>query len=944
MPAPAVNPKDYADVPGIGRVHIRTQLDELDRVDCHDDLHFFLQKAWKFIDPAPFVDGWVLDALCEHLEAVVDGNIRKLLINIPPRCAKSSLISVAFPAWVWLQQERTPTSGPGVAMLHASYAYTLALRDSVKRRRLIKTAWYQRLFGQRKVTTLEEAREFGAPVGQMIDWVKIAADQDMKTRFQNTRGGESMITSVDAGVTGEGGNCFVAGTRVSTPTGAVPIEALRVSDEVLCFDHLTGKVVVSRVRATSARHARDIYRVDTVQGHSFRCTGEHPIYSPGRGYIDAAELGPGDWLYLGDHRLRAAQGDSDSDAAMRSLWSGDTKAVVRGTQGVEAGQSGCLLRQPLQSGAPCREKLPQRMSTVRCQSARAAYEVLLGRVLAHRSKRSSEENSFQVPRVWERFRRCHEVLLASMLSQSTFDAHARRGQWSLHEGFEVRCFFPRNGGDRSQTRQSSMRGMRRPGSIGETYERWQTLLPFGASHRREHPAQRAGKLDRALSELPQETSSRDLAEIERISVDSSQSVCVYDIEVEGRHNFFAEGVLVSNCIIVDDPNNAREALSDTTITATNEEWWDGAMSTRLNDTNRGAIIVVQQRLGEQDLSGHILANDKRQEWDHLVLPMHYDSRRQAATSIGWTDPRQEENELLWPQRFDREAVRDLETRLGSKWRAAGQLEQRPEPKGGGIIKREWWQLWPPGGEREGAGARPIEWPPFSFILGSLDTAYTEDELNDPSALTIWGIFEDADLVNIPTRKIQRDGSVISVYDEDYLNDLTRPKTVPKVMLVHAWAKRLELNPLVRQVEKDCKTFQVDRLLIEAKASGISVAQEIKRLYANANFSTLLNPLSRGRGASRNDKVSRLYSVQHLFEEQLVFAPERPWAEEVMDECGTFPNGTHDDRVDTVSQALRHLRAIGLLTRGAELQAETERAIRHVGRRRARVPLYPGART
>lgn len=522
-------PPEYVLIDG-KRVNVRAQLDELDRVDCEESLAFFLKKAWKYVDPAPFIDGWVIDALCEHLEAVCDGELRRLLINIPPRCLKSTLCSVIFQPWVWAQSYISPTSGPGVSFLYASYAHALTLRDSVKRRRLIKSPWYQRLYGDR---------------------FQITPDQDMKIRFQNDKRGESLITSVDAGVTGEGGHI----------------------------------------------------------------------------------------------------------------------------------------------------------------------------------------------------------------------------------------------------------------------------------------------------------------------------------------------------IVVDDPNNAREVLSDAVIQSTNEEWWDGAMSTRLNDPKTGAIVVIQQRLGERDLSGHILDNDKRDEWEHLVLPMHFERARRSVTSIGWEDPRTKEGELLWPQRFGLREVQDLETRLGA-WKAAGQLEQRPEPKGGGIIKRDWWRLWPPQGEEfdaRGKPMKPLEFPPMSYILASLDTAYTEKTYNDPSALTVWGVFSQADDLNIPTRRIKRDSNLISVYgSEAEVAELTRPKTIPKVMLLYAWSDHLELHPLVTKVEKVCSQFQVDKLLVENKASGKSVAQEIRRLFADAKFSTQL------MDTGAVDKMARLYSVQHLFEEGLVFAPQRTWSEAVIAQTGTFPNAQHDD--------------------------------------------------
>ena len=480
-------------------------LREIERVECETSLYTFLQHAWKYIDPSPFTHGWPLEAMCEHLEAVADGDIRKLLINVPPRCGKSTLVSVAFPAWVWTQREIGPVSGPQVALLHASYAMSLAMRDSVKTRRLIESPWYQRLWGHR---------------------FQLVGDQNTKGRFQNDKRGERLITAVDARVTGEGGSI----------------------------------------------------------------------------------------------------------------------------------------------------------------------------------------------------------------------------------------------------------------------------------------------------------------------------------------------------IIVDDANAANEALSEALIETT-KDWWDGTMSTRLNDARTGAYIVIQQRLGEEDLTGHILDTDDG--WTHLMLPMEFEPERSVVTSIGWEDPRTEAGELLWPERFATEQVEVLKKRLGP-WKAAGQLQQRPEPKGGGIIKRDWWQLHD-----------APHFPQFDYVLASLDTAFTTKQENDFSALTVWGIFT-TDTVAQPSKQVIRGERLVNIDPRDYGNQ------APKVMLMNAWQERLELHDLVQRVAKTCKEMKVDRLLIEDKAAGHSVAQELRRLFGYEDFAVqLVNP-----GAI--DKVARVYAIQHIFAEGMVFAPDRQWAEMTIAQCTAFPRGKHDD--------------------------------------------------
>jgi predicted phage terminase large subunit-like protein len=152
------------------------------------------------------------------------------------------------------------------------------------------------------------------------------------------------------------------------------------------------------------------------------------------------------------------------------------------------------------------------------------------------------------------------------------------------------------------------------------------------------------------------------------------------------------------------------------------------------------------------------------------------------------------------------------------------------------------------------------------------------------------------------------------------------------MLMAAWQERLEMPDLVKKVIETCTKMKVDTLLVEAKASGISVSQELRRLYNNEDFGVhLINP-----GAI--DKLSRLYSVQHLFSEGIVYAPDRHWSDLVIRQCEIFPKGTHDDLVDTVSMALRFMRDRGLLTRAPERIAEIDAGRRHVGK--APTPLYP----
>ena len=181
---------------------IRAYADTLEK-----DFYEFVKDSWSTVEPhTEFKDNWHIEAVCKHLQAVADGRIRRLVINIPPRSMKSTLVSVMFPAWVW-------TFKAGAKFLSSSYAQNLSTRDSLKSRRLILSDWYQRLWG---------------------DKVKLSGDQNLKMRYDNDQAGYRIATSTGGALTGEGGDFII----VDDPTNAIDSDnssaLLSTSD---WFDH-----------------------------------------------------------------------------------------------------------------------------------------------------------------------------------------------------------------------------------------------------------------------------------------------------------------------------------------------------------------------------------------------------------------------------------------------------------------------------------------------------------------------------------------------------------------------------------------------------------------------------------------------------------------------------------------------------------------------------------
>jgi hypothetical protein len=236
-------------------------------------------------------------------------------------------------------------------------------------------------------------------------------------------------------------------------------------------------------------------------------------------------------------------------------------------------------------------------------------------------------------------------------------------------------------------------------------------------------------------------------------------------------------------VILDDPHNVIKVESQTEREKT-VRFFRESMSNRLNDDN-SAIVIIMQRLHEDDVSGNILTREA--DYCHLMIPMRFepmiypvsaDGMRIAdpetdepftGNEIGWIDPRaldengdlmspqemaQYEGELAWPERFDRAFDIANEYEVGSI-AYPGQYQQSPVPRKGGIIKREYWMAYLP--TREG------KFPDMDFVCVSVDSSFTEKEENDPTGCTTWGLWTDPE-----------DG-------------------FPKVMLLAAWRKHLPIH-------------------------------------------------------------------------------------------------------------------------------------------------------
>lgn len=325
-------------------------------------------------------------------------------------------------------------------------------------------------------------------------------------------------------------------------------------------------------------------------------------------------------------------------------------------------------------------------------------------------------------------------------------------------------------------------------------------------------------------------------------------------------------------LLLDDPHAAQEAQSDT-IRETTLEWFRETWSTRLNNAKTDASIVIMQRLHERDVSGYIM--DDLRNWESVIIPAEYDGTKRKSL-LGFYDPRKKEGELICPERIGHEELTNLKMMLGT-YASSGQLQQDPTPSGGGILKTQYIELWP---HDKGL-------PQFEYIVQSYDTAFSEKTSGDPTACTVWAVF---------THENTRNVMLIDAWDDH----LSYPDLREKV--IKGWA--LEYGGMDKRNAFN-RAKRPDRILVEAKASGQSLLQDLRLAKVPAI----------GYNPGNADKISRAHQAAPTLELGFVWVPESAktpghpvtWAVQFMKQLAKFPVGEHDDYVDTFTQAIIYLK-------------------------------------
>ena len=780
---------------------------------CQTKFMNFVKEMW----PA-FIAGRHHSIIADAFERVANGSCKRLIINLPPRHSKSEFSSYLLPAWYLGKY-------PDKKIIQTAHTAELAVGFGRKVRNLVGNPHYQSIF----------------------PGVSLSSDSKAAGRWNTNKGGEYFAIGVGGAVTGKGADCAYFSCKCLTRNGMIPIAQVKVGQEVYGYNHELGRPEWTRVLAVSTQ-----YKPELVSVGGFVCTPDHRIYD-GSGYAKATEARRATVLPMWEElsssqegirklaeekgyyervevllleQLPGGRGNLQQVSPLRGVEGADGESV----QGLLPEGQACegqlhALQEGLHEGfcgvqeGGGKKREPESLLHKRVLRGLEGYE-------AEKASASHRDVQYlQIPLPGEEEVLQHGVLL----EEEGQERHLRRGV-ELKEAL------------RQEEGQRNLRLL--PENQGES-----GCTP----HQPRRDGQQAGEPDTSLRTVSQPLSSHSVgtcAEDLKVLLRGSGH-WVVDIQTESE-NFFCEGVLAHNCLIIDDPHSEQEAA----IAATNPDVYDGVYEWYTSGPRQrlqpgGAIVILMTRWSKRDLCGQILKASAQRggdEWEVIEFPAIMPS-----------------GNPLWPEFWSLEELDKIKAELPvGKWNA--QYQQNPTSEEGALVKREWWKIW-----------EADDPPQCDYIIQSWDTALTKGTRSDYSACTTWGVFYDKDA----------DG-----------------KKRTNIIILNAYQDKLEFPELKQKALEEYKYWKPDTCIIEAKAAGAPLVFEMRKMGI---------PIQDYTPSRGNDKIARVNAVSDIFASGFVYAPPLRWAEEVIEQFASFPNSDHDDLVDSSTQALLRFRQGGFIS-------------------------------
>ncbi len=775
----------------------------------------FIEDFWHILEPnRPFVTGWALAAMCKHLEAVSDGRITRLLINVPPGSMKSLLVNVFWPAWEW-----GPRNRPDLRYISFSYASHLTERDNQKFLDLLQSAQLKDLYGDRlewratgKVKVSNDKTGFKFASSSEGVGTGERADRVLYDDPHNVKDGESELIrertvrffkeamsnrlndlnkSVIIVIMQRVNEFDVSGAIIADEMGYVHLcIPMEFEPDRRCVTRIDGKVFWADPRFTEDECFWP-ERFDEEAVLLCKLQGEYAFCTPGESPVLMADL---------------------TMKPIRDVREGDMVVGFSGVEGAsDKGKYGQRRTKPARVGKITRSIRP--VMKVTLDSGRVIRCTEDHKWFTRRSGGGTHAEYLPAKVGRDLWRVC-DPELPTLSAEDARDAGWLGG------------FFDGEGSV----------------SIMKKHDHFEpsALVTFTQGSGRNLPI--CEKLEQVLDKFGLGWDCH-----ERQGSNTDQMIRWYYLTKPRGHSI----ATMQRFLHIAQPTKWRQRIID------------GAYGSNFL-IGKERVVAIEPD-GEEEVFG-------------------------LTTETG--------NYVVWG--------------LASK--NCGQYQQRPEPRGGGLFKRDAWVPYEPENGK---------FPKFDYILGSLDSAFTEKTQNDPSGFTMWGCFKDEDgnRAVIPLTAWRKHLA---------LHGKCRPREKGEGLQLYKDATQHEWG-LVQWVAYEMERFKADKLLIENKANGHDVHNEMLRLFPAKPWSyELVDPAGL-------DKWARAIRVTPFFAEGIVYTVGTKYAKLLMDEMAMFPTGRFKDMTDSTTQALWYLRQNGFLVMSEEIKRSMLRAAK---KRKALAPLYP----
>ena len=888
---------------------LESLLEEQSYVQAYQSSYSFLAHSWQTFNGEVFLPAKHLHAIAEHLDATLTGEIKRLIINVPPRTAKSALVTKAFPAYCWIKQ-------PHLKFANVSYGYGLAEEGSVHSRQIMQSDWYKR--GMATVW-----RDMGA-----TPW-EFRRDKNMKNDYENNANGRRFATSCPEGIfTGIGADtiiiddpvkanaayskntldkvnqwvsntlmsrlnnqsegviilvmqriseCLLPGNLITTPTGVRKIEELNVNDSIISsigFDNVLHK--------TNKQYSGTVYGIRTYGDcNTIWVTDTHELLT-GRGWIKAEDLLETD-IIINNINYDVTE---------------DLDYIISLYPDLEPGKQVHKPSGNYKNATPpiSKEELSEQLNANTILKVAEHYNVhrsTIHNYMYHYGLRKQRRN----------------YLPKEILENKLFWRFI--GYW-LAEG-NITKSRNKNTGIQLVFHKNEIEYINNIVELISPYLRITvtphkednyTKLQFNSTQLANFLADNFGLLSHYkhlpswINKLPIEfkqelikgyyrgdgSLSKNMCRFGSVSIDllTGMRHLLYQLNVKSqlyKNNAptkprFIKGKQIYpgisyelRCLLRDahwledydktlsiavETRKEKNTLTKIKIKSIETKQYDGLVYDIT--TNAGNFISGLTTVHNCDMTGFFLQQEG--VWEHLCLPMEYEDTQRYWTRIGWTDWRTNQNELLEPVRFPRDVVERL--KKDEEWSYASQYQQQPVPLGGGLIRREWWQNW---------YILPTQ---FDATCMAFDLSMNDKETSDNTSLIVMG---------------RKDNKF-------YIIDLVYGK--------------MDILKQVESIIELCNKYPMIRTrLIEQRANGDAVIALLKRTI------TGLIPL-----ITKGDKEQRILSCVPEINAGNVLVPDEnvhSWIKPLLLEATMFPRGKNDDAIDSMQMALNHLVTSNVIT-------------------------------